>query len=295
MASLRDLRRRIRSVKNTAQITRAMEMVAASRMRRAQSRVLAARPYAEAIGVMIANVAGQARPGDLPHPLMQRRPIERVGVAVFTTDRGLCGALNSNLIRRASELILEQTGPVELVTVGRKGQDFFIRRGYHPLATFTGMGDRPDYMDLVPVARVLMDAFVEGTVDAVYLVYPRFVSTLVQRPEVEQVLPIHEVRMAGLSGDQRPGRPVEYIYEPDPRTILSALLPRYVEVVVFQAMLETAASEQSARMVAMRNATENAKELIQSLTLTYNKERQASITREVTEIASASEALAARR
>lgn len=283
MPSLRDIRRRIRSVKNTAQITKAMEMVAASRMRRAQQRVLASRPYSDTLRELISELAAQPGNAGQLHPLLVQREIDTVGIVLLTSDRGLCGALNANTIRRGTELLLEQAHEVELVTVGRKGQDFMVRRGRKLLATFTGLGDRPDYMSVVPIARVIMDSYNAGVMDLCYLVYPKFISTLTQRPQVEQLLPI--------AASARVERPLEYIYEPDPVSILSELLPRYVEVRLYQAVLETVASEQSARMVAMRNATENAKDLIQALTLTYNKARQAAITKEVTEIAAAAVAM----
>jgi F-type H+-transporting ATPase subunit gamma len=269
-----------------AQITKAMELVAAARMRRAQQRVLAARPYSETIRALISELAGVAGAGDAQalHPLLVQREIVTVGIVLLTSDRGLAGALNTNAIRRGSQLILEQTHEVELITVGRKGQDFMARRGHKLLGTFTGLGDRPDYMDVVPIARVVMDSYMTGVMDRCYIVYPKFVSTLSQRPEVVQILPI--------ASSERVEKQLDYIYEPDPQTILAALLPRYVEVQVYQAVLETVASEQSARMVAMRNANENAEELIQDLTLGYNKARQASITSEVTEISAAAEFMA---
>jgi F-type H+-transporting ATPase subunit gamma len=291
MPSLRDIRRRIRSIKNTAQITRAMQMVAASRMRRAQQRVIAARPYAEAIRSLIAELsAGVGAAGGTLHPLLVQRPIDTVGFVVLTSDRGLAGPLNSNVLRQATlELVRAQDAgqAVELITVGRKGQDFYSRRGQKLLATFTGLGDRPGYMDIVPIARVVMTSYNAGVMDACFVVYPKFISTLTQRPTVEQILPIRP----GEAAEQR-GR-VEYLFEPNPAAILNELLPRYVEVQIYRALLETVASEQSARMVAMRNATENAQELVQSLTLTYNKVRQASITKEVTEIAAAAEFMTA--
>ena len=296
MASIRDIRRRIRSVKNTAQITKAMELVAASRMRRAQQRVLASRPYADTMRALISELAAQGvEAGTALHPLLEQRAIDTVGILMLTPDRGLAGALNTNIIRRGTELILEQEESrlaVQVVTVGRKGQDFLARRGRQLLGTFTGIVDRPSYEDVIPIARVIMDSYVSGAMDRAYVVFPRFVSTLVQRPDVIQLLPITRSAESAEADRERALRQ-EYIYEPDPRTILGALLPRYVEVQIYQAILETAASEQSARMVAMRNATENAKELVEELTLTYNKVRQAGITREVTEIASAAEAMAA--
>jgi F-type H+-transporting ATPase subunit gamma len=289
MPSLRDIRRRIRSVRNTAQITKAMELVAASRMRRAQARVLASRPYATAMRTMIAQLGAARREGEALHPLLQQRPVQHLGLVMLTTDRGLCGPLNTNIIRRGTEFLLSTEDPVELVTVGRKGQDFMVRRGRTLRATFTQLGDRPDYMAIVPIARVIVDDYARGAIDAAYLVYPRFISTLTQRPQLDQLLPITAPTLEGEGQ-----RAVEYIYEPDPAAILEELLPRYVEVQIYQAVLETIASEQSARMIAMRGANDNAKDLIQSLTLSYNKARQAAITREVTEIASAAEAMAQR-
>jgi F-type H+-transporting ATPase subunit gamma len=288
MASLRDIRRRIRGVRSTAQITKAMELVAASRMRRAQLRVLAARPYAETMRTFIAELAAVAAgsSADELHPLLEQREVDTVGIILLTTDRGLCGALNTNTIRRASELILEQTQTVELLTIGRKGQDFMARRGYKIFASVTGMGDRPSYEQVIPIARNVMDSFMERRMDVCYLVYPEFVSTLTQRPKVQKILPI------APAGDA-PAKPVDYIFEPDPKSILEELLPRYVEVLIYEAILEMQASEQSARMVAMRNANQNAQDLIKDLTLVYNKTRQAAITREVTEIASAAEFMAA--
>jgi F-type H+-transporting ATPase subunit gamma len=289
MPSLRDIRRRIRSVKNTAQITKAMEMVAASRMRRAQQRVTASRPYADAMRSLISELAPAPGGAEVLHPLLVQREIDTVGIVMLTSDRGLAGALNTNVIRRGAQLILqveeERRFEVELITVGRKGQDFMARRGRKLLGTFTQLGDQPSYMDLVGIARVVMDSYLKEVMDECWLVYPKFVSTLVQRPTVEQLLP--------LKAGERVTKPIDYIYEPHPAAILTQLLPRYVEVSIYQAVLETIASEHSARMIAMRNATDNANDLVQSLTLSYNKARQAAITREVTEISAAAEALGA--
>jgi F-type H+-transporting ATPase subunit gamma len=296
MPSLRDIRRRIRSIRNTAKITRAMELVAASRLRRAQQRVTAARPYADAIRALVAELGAQApTSGEALHPLLVQREVRTVGVLLVTPDRGLAGALNTNIIRRGTELILEnertEGRSVEVVTVGRKGQDFLARRGRNLLGTFTGMVAAVRYDDVIPIARVIMDSYVNGSIDRAMLVYPRFISTLSQRPEVIQLLPIQ----APESVRQDTGRRLDYIFEPDPQTILEQLLPRYIEVLIYQAVLETAASFFSAQMVAMRNATDNAKDLIDSLSLTYNKVRQANITNQVTEIASAAEAMASSR
>jgi len=289
MPSLRDIKRRIGGVRSTAQITKAMELVAASRMRRAQLRVLAARPYAETMRTFIGELAAAAGggQGDELHPLLAQREVDTVGIILLTTDRGLCGALNTNTIRRASELILEQTQTVELLTIGRKGQDFMARRGYKIFASVTGLGDRPSYEQVIPIARNVMESYMAGRMDVCYIVYPRFVSTLQQRPTVQQILPIQAAQ------HEQPTKPVDYIFEPDPGTILEQLLPRYVEVLIYEAILEVIASEQSAKMVAMRNANQNAQDLIKDLTLVYNKTRQAAITREVTEIAAAAEFMAA--
>jgi F-type H+-transporting ATPase subunit gamma len=294
MPSLRDIRRRIRSIRNTAKITKAMELVAASRLRRAQTRVTAARPYSEAMRALMAELGGIS-PGGGPslHPLLVQREIRNVGVLLVTPDRGLAGALNTNVIRRGTEVIVEtertDSHGVQVVTVGRKGQDFLVRRGRNLLGTFSGIIDRVTYDDVIPIARVIMDSFVSGQIDRAVLVYPRFISTLSQRPELVQLLPIEPPQSTPGERRQR----LDYIFEPDPQSILEQLLPRYIEVQIYQAILETAASFFSAQMVAMRNATDNANDLVQSLSLTYNKVRQANITREVTEIASAAEAMAA--
>jgi F-type H+-transporting ATPase subunit gamma len=292
MPSLRDIRRRIRGIRNTAKITKAMELVAASRLRRAQMRVTAARPYAEAMRALVAELGDLAPGGESLHPLLIQREVRSVGVLLVTPDRGLAGALNTNITRRGTEVILEQERTdgrsVQVVTVGRRGQDFLVRRGRNLMATFTGIVDRVSYDDVIPIARVITDRYIEGAIDQAVLVYPRFISTLSQRPEVVQLLPIQPPEP---TNNER-ARKLDYIFEPDPQAILEQLLPRYVEVQIYQAVLETAASFFSAQMVAMRNATDNANDLVESLSLTYNKVRQANITREVTEIASAAEAMA---
>ena len=285
MASLRDIRRRIRSTRNIAQITRAMQLVAASKMRRAQQRVIASRPYADAVQAMLAELSQQRADPSAVHPLLRVRPERRVAFVVFTSDRGLAGALNANVERRATEEILARPGQSDVITIGRKAQDFFGRRGQHLIATFTGLGDAGEYMGIVPIARIIDQAYTEETIDAVYLVYPRFISTLSQQPTITKLLPLQPPEAHG------PG--LEFIIEPNPEEILNALLPRYVEVQLYQKLLETTASEWSARLVAMRNATENAQDLIQEYTLSYNKARQAAITKEISEISGAAEALAA--
>lgn len=287
MASFREIRGRIRSIKNISQITRAMEMVAASRMRRAIQRVTATRPYSERIGAVIANLAGGAgmAEGDEKFPLLDQRPIRRVAIILVTTDKGLCGALNSNVIRRASRYMLNEAGvPVEVITVGKKGRDFMVRYRRDVVAEFTALGDYPTLAQVSPIAQVAVDDFISGKVDAVHLIYTRFINTLSQRPEMQQLLPVEAPEQSGTTGD--------VIFEPSPGAVLNALLPRYVDQQVYRAILESVASEQSARMVAMRSATDNARDLVSELTLSLNKARQARITSEVSEISAGAAALA---
>ena len=302
MPSTREIRRRISSAKNISQITRAMEMVAAARMRRAQAAVLAGRPYAEKIADVIENLASsiQGAGGDT-HPLLQARPIQNIAVIMITADKGLAGALNTNIIRRTTRFILsEANAPVGIIAVGRKGRDFMVRYGRRLIAEFIKISDRPSIADTFPIARVAVDEYTSGRVDAVYLIYTDFVNTLVQRPTVYRLLPvdISQVEEGGAApGEGRSEGPirgpnrVDYIYEPGTTEVLTQLLPRYIEVRIYQALLEHIASEHSARMVAMRNATDNAKEVISELTLAYNKLRQANITREIIEVSSGAAAL----
>jgi F-type H+-transporting ATPase subunit gamma len=286
MPSLRDIRRRIRSVKNTSQITRAMEMIAATKLRRVQHQTVAARPYAERLRQMVADLSVLAGGAEL-HPLLQHRPVQRLGLLLMTTDRGLCGALNTNILIHAGRIVAERELPTSVIAVGRKGRDWMLRQRLDLLADFAAPTDRPAYVDALPIARVAVDAFLGGQVDEVVMVYPDFVSTLVQRPVARRLLPLPKLP------EEARGVYHEYIFEPDAATVLAALLPRYVENQIYQAILETAASEHAARMVAMRNATQSAKELVQELTLTYNKTRQEVITKELLEIASGAEALRA--
>ena len=278
MPSLRQIRRRIRTVQNTGKITRAMEMVAAVKMRRAQQATMAARPYAEKMAELLSHLAGMPSDED-PHPLLRNRPIERVTLVHVTPDRGLCGALSGNLNRRAGAFILEDNAgtPVSVVTVGRKGRDFMVRANREVQAVFDGLGDRPELMDIVPLARLIMDSFIDGETDAVFIAYGQFVNTIVQRPTLQQLLPVVPAELAA-------DKAVGYIYEPIPADVLDALLPRYVEMELYHAVLEGIASEQSARMVAMRNATDNASELVKDLTLEANKVRQEAITNELLDI-----------
>jgi len=283
MANIRLIRRRIRAVQSTAKITRAMEMIATSKMRRAQEAGLAGRPYSEKIQQVIADLAA-LQAGEALHPLLQRRPVAKIAVVHITPDRGLCGGLHANINRRTVSFILKQSVPVTLVAVGRKGIDFMRRYDRDIRAEFSRLGDRPDLLDTLPISRIVIDDYTSGFVDMVYLVYTRFVSTMVQTAVLEQLLPVEPADLPAM-------RNVEYIYEPSSGAVLGELLPRFVEMQVYHAILESIASEQSARMVAMRNATDNANELIQDLTLMYNKARQESITRELLDIAGGAEAL----
>ena len=282
MASQRDIRRRIGAVKNIKQITRAMQFVAASKLRRAQDATLAARPYAEKLDEVLADLAAVL--GDEHHPLLARPEGGTRLLVVITTDRGLAGPLNTNTIRFALNEAAEFEGRLAVVTVGRKGRDAIRRSGIPIAAHFNGFGDKPSFADVTPLSRLVSDDFLSGTYGQIDLVYPRFVSTLVQRPTAEPLLPIRP----GPDAPRVPGN--QFIFEPNPAAVLRQLLPRYVATRVYQAILETTASEMSSKMVAMKSATENAEELIDDLTLSYNKVRQANITREMIEIASGARA-----
>jgi F-type H+-transporting ATPase subunit gamma len=283
VASQREIRRRIGAVRNIKQITRAMQFVAASKLKRAQDSALAARPYAEKIDEVLADLAAVLSGEE--HALLARRTAGQRWIVLFTTDRGLAGPLNTNVIRFAQKEIVEHPGDLRVVTVGRKGRDA-MRRFRVPLeASFQGFGDRPAFADVLPLARLVSDAYVSGEVGQVDLVYSRFVTTLVQRPQVDRLLPVEPAAdwETGIPGRQ-------FIFEPAPAVVLEQLLPRYVATQLYRAVLENLASEQSARMVAMKNATDNAEELIEDLTLTYNKVRQSNITREMIEIATGAQA-----
>jgi F-type H+-transporting ATPase subunit gamma len=283
MASQRDIRRRIGAVKNIKQITRAMQFVAASKLKRAQDSTLAARPYSEKLDEVLADLAAVLSAED--HPLLAER--EEGGkrlIVLITTDRGLAGPLNTNTIRFASREILDHPGDLSVVTVGRKGRDAMRRAGVPLEAHFAGFGDRPTFAEVIPLARLISDDFLAGTHAKVDIIYSRFVTTLTQKPESFQLLPIPPTEDSeGIPGNQ-------FIFEPSAAAVLEQLLPRFVATRLFQAVLEAKASEESSRMVAMKNATENAEELIEDLTLSYNKVRQSNITREMIEIASGAQA-----
>ena len=277
MADIRKVRRRIKGVTNIAKITRAMEMIAASKMRRAQEAGLAGRPYSEKIHQVLADLAALPQAGDSVHPLLQRRPVNKIVVVHITPDRGLCGGLNANLNRRLAGFVLEQSAPVSVIAVGRKGRDFMVRYGGDMRAEFTQLGDRPSLLDTLPISHIIIDDYSTRVIDMVYVSYAQFVSTMVQRPVIQQLLPVEPAVIPRVEN-------VDYIYEPGAEAVLGGLLPRFVEMQIYHAVLESIASEQSARMVAMRNATDSANELIGDLTLLYNKARQEAITKELLDI-----------
>jgi F-type H+-transporting ATPase subunit gamma len=302
LATVREIRRRIKSVKNIAQVTRAMQAVSASEMRRAQEAVLATRPYAQRAWALLTHLAAQRGETEELHPLLQVRPVSKVALLLLTSDRGLCGAFNTNIIRKALDYIEILPAAVDVVAVGRKGRDAMLRRGQSLVAEFSSLPSQPTLLDVTPIARVALNGFLDGTYDAVWLAYTDFVNTLRQEPVVKRLLPLmptemekqvmaEYVEVAAPEAVEAPG----YIYEPDPRTILDTVVPRFTELQVYQAVLESIASEHSARMVAMRSATENAESLTQDLQLTYNKARQQSITSEIMDIAGGAEALAQAR
>jgi F-type H+-transporting ATPase subunit gamma len=282
MASQREIRRRIAAVKNIKQITRAMQFVAASKLKRAQDATLAARPYSQKIDEVLADLATVL--GGDEHPLLAKREGGKRLVVLITSDRGLAGPFNTNTIRFAAQAITEHQGDLAVVTVGRKGRDA-MRRARVPMeAHFEGFGDRPSFADVLPLARLITDDYLAGKYARVDIVFSQFVSTLTQRPALDTLLPIDPSEdTEGIPGNQ-------FIFEPSPSTVLERLVPRYIATRLFQAVLESKASEESSRMVAMRNATDNAEDLIEDYTLAYNKVRQANITREMIEIASGAQA-----
>ena len=295
MASLRKIRRRIRSVRNISQVTRAMQMVAAAKMRRAQEQVLATRPYSEKAWAVLLHLASQPVAAGGLHPLLLHRPEVRVvDVVLMTSDRGLCGAYNQNIIRAALQFMANCGKTTRVVTVGRRGRDFMNRYGYYIVAEFTDLPPRPHLLDVTPIARTAIDDFLSGQADEVYLAYTNFINTLNQKPVIRRLLPIRPFSNNARGAETEAAPPAavgEYIYEPDPATILDMVLPRFTELQVYQALLESLASEHSARMVSMRNATENALELLTDLQLTYNQARQATITKEMLDIAGGAEAM----
>ncbi|GAV24193.1 ATP synthase subunit gamma [Carboxydothermus islandicus] len=282
MPSMRDLRRRIKSIKNTQQITKAMKMVAAAKLRRAQEMVVASRPYAKRIKDVLARAA--AATTETTHPLLIKREVKATGYVLITADRGLCGGFNANLIRKATVELKEFANP-KLITVGRKGRDFFKKRGFEIVGEFTNLGESISFDAARVIAGFIMEKYLDGTFDEVYLVFSEFVNPLVQRPQTVKLLPLEAPAEETRGG--------EYIFEPSADAVLNTLLPKYVEVQVYRALLESKASEHGARMTAMDTATENATEMIAKLTLQLNRARQAAITKEIAEIVGGAAALEA--
>src|SRR2546429_5382517 len=288
MPSTRDIRRRIKSVKNTAQITKAMQMVAASKMRRAQQAALAGRPYATLMNSVLAQVTANA--GDFSHPLLEQREVKKRGVVLISSDKGLAGALNSNLVREAARYDKNTT---IYIAAGRKGSQFVARTKRNLAAEFT-YKDAPLFAEARAISKFAQDLFTRGDVDAVDILFTRFISTLNQRPESQPLLPLTEIKPLGdgqAVAKTLSAGTSEYLFEPDAGEVLGALLPHYLNYQVYQILLEAKASEHSARMVAMKNATDNALQIIKDLTLEYNKLRQANITKELLEITTAQMAM----
>ncbi len=282
MPGMKEIRNKIKSVQNTRKITKAMEMVAASKMRKAQERMRAARPYSEKIRNICANLA-KANPEYRHEYMVKRASIKNAGVIVVTTDKGLCGGLNTNVLRAVTAKFkeLDSTGAkVQATAIGGKGLGFLNRMNAKVVSQVTQMGDTPHLEKLIGAIKVQLDAYIAGEVDVVYLAFTRFVNTMKQEPVVEQLLPLATERLQADAGSHS----WDYLYEPDPKAVIDDLLVRYVEALIYQAVAENMASEQSARMVAMKAASDNAKTVINDLQLTYNKARQAAITKELAEI-----------
>ena len=278
MPSVRDIRRRIRSVENTGKVTNAMSLVAASKMRRAQMAVTQGRPYAEKMLQVISNLAPQPiDDSGIVHPLLQSRPVNNVGLLLIEPDRGLAGGLHSSINGSVGRFMGSSESNVSTICVGRKGREFLNRTGRHIVEFFTDLGDRPTLSDTEEISSLVIEEYSSGNIDELYVAYAKFESTMSQKPVVEKLLPVEP---AALSISSMSG----YTYEPDPATLIDTLLPKFIAVQVYQAILESIASEQSARMVAMRSATDNAKSLGDELTLTMNKLRQDSITNELLDL-----------
>ncbi len=288
MPAFRDIVRRIDSIRNTQKITKAMQVVAATRLRRAQAAVQATRPYAEKM-LEVLQTTGE-RATEYKHPFLVRREGKRAVMILVTTDKGLCGAINVNNIRAATRYMNEHhTDGQRYVTVGRKGRDFLLRYRREVIAEVSGVSDRPTVVEILPAITVALEEYTKGNTDAVLLCYSKWISTMKQEPMVQVLIPAEiPQREAGSTGPR-----ADYIYEPDPESVLDGLLPRYVETQVFQAVLENKASEYSAKMIAMQNATNAAGDLIDALTLYANKVRQAGITTELMEIVTGAEAMRA--
>tara|TARA_Y100000588_G_scaffold105105_1_gene114755 strand:- start:1853 stop:2710 length:858 start_codon:yes stop_codon:yes gene_type:complete len=276
MASVRQIARRIRSVENTAKITKAMAMIAASKLRRSQDAATQGRSYSENMAAMVSNVVSQTNEDASHQPLLETRVVSNVGILIVAPDRGLTGGLNANILRAVSDFIDTQTAPVKVVAIGKKGLDFARRNGLEIIAEYTGIGDRPTPTDTLPIGEAVINAFSNAEVDSFHTAYAQFVNTTLQRPVVQPLLPV--------SPSETSANSVGYIFEPNAGEVLGRLLPRYVETLIHHAVLEGNASEQSARMVAMNQATDNANEMVDDLTLLMNKLRQETITTELLDI-----------
>ena len=288
MAGAKEIRTKIASIKNTQKITRAMEMVAASKMRKTQERMRASKPYANKIYEVVKHIARAN--SEYRHPCMEARPIKRVGLIVVTTDRGLCGGLNANLLRETLRAIRgwqDEGKDIVFGVIGRKGQAFFKRVGGAVLASVDHLGDKPGIGDLIGVVKTMLDAFYQGEIDALHVVYNEFVNTMSQKPLIKPLLPLPVAEEDSKSL----GHHWDYIYEPDSKELLDTLLERYIELQIYQGVVENIACEQAAKMIAMKSATDNAGDLIKQFQLAYNKARQAAITQELAEIVSGASAL----
>ena len=300
MATERELNKRIKSIKNISQVTSALAAVSASKASRAQKQVEATRNYAEKAFEILQNLASQPGVGQSMHPLLHARSeIKNSGFILITGDRGLCGSYNSNMVAYAEQFLAKLETPTQLVTVGRKGRDLMIRRGYNVVATFDGLPDPPSLLDVTPIAQIATETYLDGTYDQVFIAYTDYINLISRRPTVKQLLPLKPLdyrgwavseMLTGVDVERASGR--TYTYEPDPVTLLDTVVPRFTQLQVFQSYLEALASEHSARMVAMNNATDNAGELVEILTLERNKARQTSITNEILDIVGGAEALA---
>jgi F-type H+-transporting ATPase subunit gamma len=288
MAGAKEIRSKIASIKNTQKITRAMEMVAASKMRKTQERMRASKPYATKIYEVVKHIARAN--SEYHHPFMTHRPVRRVGLIIVTSDRGLCGGLNANLLREATRLVKTfQDDAKEVIfgVIGRKGQAFLKRTGGTVIASVDQLGDAPTVSDLIGLVKVMLDAFYQGEIDALHIVSNEFINTMSQKPSVKQLLPLP----VDEEDTTQLGHHWDYIYEPDSKELLDILLERYIELQIYQAEVENIACEQAAKMIAMKSATDNAGELIKQFQLAYNKARQAAITQELAEIVSGASAL----
>ncbi|MCL9683100.1 F0F1 ATP synthase subunit gamma [Legionella maioricensis] len=288
MAGAKEIRTKISSINKTRKITRAMEMVAASKMRKTQERMRASKPYANKIYDVVKHIARAN--SEYRHPFMDTREIKRIGIIVVTTDRGLCGGLNANLLRETIRTIRnwkEQGKEVDVAVIGRKGQAFFKRVGGNILGSVDHLGDTPSINDFIGLVKVMLDAYYNGTIDALHVVYNEFVNTMTQKPTVKQLLPLPKSE----DDSKVMGHHWDYIYEPDAKDLLDDILERYIELQVYQAVVENIACEQAAKMIAMKSATDNAGDLIKEFQLAYNKARQAAITQELAEIVGGAAAL----